>query len=89
MLMKNKNIKNWTYRHNELTRYYEWDGKIQDQVIMVGNKWNGEYNSWWHNGNKCTKTTYKNDKLDGEWEYWSEDGTLKEKCFYKDGEKQV
>ncbi len=79
-------IENDTY---ELTRYYEWDGKIQDQVIMVGNKWNGEYNSWWHNGNKCTKTTYKNDKLDGEWEYWSEDGTLKEKCFYKDGEKQV
>ena len=79
-------IENDTY---ELTRYYEWDGKIQDKVIMVGNKWNGEYNSWWHNGNKCTKTTYKNDKLDGEWEHWSEHGTLKEKCFYKDGEKQV
>jgi antitoxin component YwqK of YwqJK toxin-antitoxin module len=56
---------------------------------MVGNKWNGEYMSWWHNGKVCTKTTYKNDKLDGEWEYWNEHGTLKEKCFYKDGEKQV
>jgi len=79
-------IENDTY---ELTRYYECDGKIHDKVIMVDDKWNGEYNSWWHNGNKCTKTTYKNDKLDGEWEHWSEHGTLKEKCFYKDGEKQV
>jgi antitoxin component YwqK of YwqJK toxin-antitoxin module len=79
-------IENDTY---ELTRYYECDGKIHDQVIMVGNKWNGEYNSWWHNGNKCIETTYKDHKLHGNYLYWNEEGTLKEKCFYKDGEKQV
>ncbi|NBV99690.1 MAG: hypothetical protein EBR67_09345 [Proteobacteria bacterium] len=79
-------IENDTY---ELTRYYVYDGKIHDRVIMVGDKWNGEYNSWWRNGNKCIETTYKDHKLHGNYLYWNEDGTLKEKCFYKDGEKQV
>ena len=79
-------IENDTY---ELTRYYECDGKLHDQVIMIGGKWNGEYNSWWHNGNKCIETTYKDDKIHGDYLYWNEDGTLKEKCVYENGEKQV
>ncbi len=73
------------YDTYELTRYYECDGKLHYQVIMEGDKWNGEYKSWWHNGNKCIETTYKDDKINGEYTYWNEDGTLKEKCEYKDG----
>jgi antitoxin component YwqK of YwqJK toxin-antitoxin module len=79
-------IENDTY---ELTRYYECDGKLHDKVITEGDKWNGEYKSWWHNGNKCIETTYKDDKIHGDYLYWNEDGTLKEKCVYENGEKQV
>ena len=54
---------------------------------MEGDKWNGEYKSWWNNGNKCIETTYKDDKIHGEYTYWNEDGTLKEKSVYEDGVK--
>ena len=73
----------------ELKRYYESTGKLHYRVMIIDGKWNGEYTSYWCNGNICTKCYYKNHKLDGEWEYWNEDGTLKEKIIYKDGEKQV
>ena len=73
----------------ELKRYYESTGKLHYRVMMIDGKWNGEYTSYWNNGNICTKCYYKNDKLDGEWEYWNQDGTLKEKIIYKYGEKQV
>lgn len=75
------------YDTYELSRYYECDGKIHDKVIMIGDKWNGEYKSWWNNGNKCIETTYKDDKIHGEYTYWNEDGTLKEKSVYEDGVK--
>lgn len=82
LTLKKSLIINDTY---ELTRYYEGDGKLHYKVIMVGGKWNGEYNSWWHNGNKCIETTYKDDKIHGEYTYWNEDGTLREKKYYNEG----
>jgi antitoxin component YwqK of YwqJK toxin-antitoxin module len=75
------------YDTYEFSRYYECDGKIHDKVITEGDKWNGEYKSWWHNGNKCIETTYKDDKIHGDYTYWNEDGTLREKSVYKDGVK--
>lgn len=66
----------------QLSRYYECDGKLHEQVIVEGDKWNGKYNSWWHDGNKCIETTYKNDKRHGEYLFWNEDGTLREKRYY-------
>jgi antitoxin component YwqK of YwqJK toxin-antitoxin module len=73
------------YDTYELSRYYECDGKLHYQVIMEGDKWNGEYKSWWHNGNKCIETTYKDDEIHGEYTYWNEDGTLREKKYYNEG----
>jgi antitoxin component YwqK of YwqJK toxin-antitoxin module len=75
------------YDTYELSRYYECDGKLHDQVITIDDKWNGEYKSWWHNGNKCIETTYKDDKIHGDYLYWNEDGTLREKSVYEDGVK--
>ena len=59
--------------------------------MCKGNERDGSYTSWWdYDEDRIqVKASYKENMLDGEYEEWNRDGTLKEKCFYKDGEKQV
>lgn len=70
--------------------YYS-SGKLQYIKMLKGNKRDGEYTSYWDcdEVKLWVRATYKNNVLDGEYEERNKDGTLKEKCCYKDGEKQV
>lgn len=82
-------VKKFLKKDGDYEEYYpeEEGGGIKLQYHMTGGHLNGEYKSWWHNGNKCIETTYKDDKIHGDYLYWNEDGTLKEKSVYENGVK--
>jgi antitoxin component YwqK of YwqJK toxin-antitoxin module len=48
---------------------------------------NGEYLSWYENGQICKKCIYTNDKLNGEYLKWFKNGKQRIKCIYIDGKK--
>lgn len=67
-----KNLLRRTFIKEEYREYYEIDGK-----------YDGEYKSWWNNGQLAVHCYYKNGKLDGECRHWDDDGMALEHYYYK------
>ena len=45
----------------------------------------GKYKIWWSNGNKRSKSNWKNDKIDGKRESWNPYGSKIDESYWKDG----
>ena len=58
------------------TRHYFLDAQGRMQ---------GEYKSWWPNGNMWGHCFYIDDKCHGECKWWRKDGTLMQHYFYAHG----
>lgn len=65
------------------TTYYN-SGKVKE----VGNKQNGEFKSYYENGNLSSQGTYENGEKYGIWTIYYSNGNVKEKGFL-DGESKV
>ena len=60
-------------------------GKLNFGVWISGAGGEGEYKSWYSNGQIHAHAFYKNDKLEGEYKYWYKNGQIEEHSFYKNG----
>jgi len=56
--------------------YYEIDGKMD-----------GEYISWYRNGQLAYRCYFENGRLEGKYEHWEEGGQLLEHYYYNNGVK--
>ena len=68
---------------------YHADGKIIEMAYTIGINGvkQGNYESYYKNGQLCKKGTYVDEKEEGVWEYYYENGQLWKKCTYQNGEK--
>lgn len=57
----------------------------QENSFFKNSHWNGEFNSNYENGKKCTEMRYTNDVRSGTWKYWSADGELYVSLTFIDG----
>ena len=56
------------------------------ETIAKDGKKDGDYESWYENGNKNAKGQYVNDLREGDWVFYKEDGSLMGNYKYKKGE---
>jgi len=54
-----------------------------DEYYVIDGQRDGEYKSWWPNGQLHTCCFYKNGRLDGEYKRWYDNGQLDIHCYYK------
>ena len=64
----------------------EITGKIQGNIVK--GKKEGEYLTYYENGQLKYKSNYKEGVLEGEWLYYHENGQLRFKRNWKDGKKE-
>ena len=67
------------------TTYYENGKKGEEYWINKNGKLNGEYKSWYENGNKWEERNYKNGKLAEERKKWYKNGNKGEESYCKKG----
>ena len=60
--------------------------KTKQQALMYGNSKEGEYKSWYENGQLCIECVYKNGKREGKYKWWYKNGQLLEEHVYKEDE---
>jgi len=63
-------------KKNHLDGYHEEYYEIDDKL-------DGEYKSWYKNGQLHVHDHFKNDKSDGECKNWDRNGQLRIHCYYK------
>ena len=56
-------------------------GRIKNRFNKEGEK----HGYWEHNSILCSKGSYRNDKMEGLWEYYDVNGNLMSKGLYKNG----
>lgn len=67
------------------------NGKVREKyevaVVAKGVKLrDGDYTEWWEHGQKKSKCSYKNGKLDGLMTDWDYNGLKLDELMFKDGE---
>jgi len=55
------------------------------EYYLLDGKMDGEFKSWWPNGQLFVHCYYRNGKFDGEYKSWDENGEMLEHYYYKNG----
>ena len=63
------------YLESKITSWWDENDKIKKSSISyINGKKNGEFKSWYKNGNLESEGFYKQDLMDGDWKFYYQNG---------------
>jgi antitoxin component YwqK of YwqJK toxin-antitoxin module/CHAT domain-containing protein len=73
--------------NDRFTEFHQSNSKIKRTGLNVNDIAQGQWITYYENGNLLTKCDYKNGLKDGKWEWYNSQGVLEESGFYKNDKK--
>ena len=64
------------------------DTGIREEYTERYRKIEGEYKSWYSNGQLYAQCYYKEGKIEGEYIWWHENGQIEIQCYFKEGKEE-
>ena len=75
------------FKQQQITELFTKFGKELFSIWLSGKEGEGEYKTWYSNGQIMRVSFWKNNKLNGEFKSWSINGKVKDYALYKDGKR--
>ena len=75
------------FKQKQIIDLFTKFGKASFRIWFSGKEGEGEFKTWYSNGQLWMHRFYKNGKLDGEYKAWNRNGQTIEYALYKNGKK--